>query len=300
MTMRFRLCLIGIALCVLAARVSAAPFAFAVVAHAPATGGEAGLREAIERTDADNLAFVVVNGLKRGDEACADSVYVERSELLQQAKNGIIVSPAASDWVQCPPGTRTAANGRLNRLRELLFADDFSQGGSRLPLVRQSAVARFRGFPENARWEIGQVLFATVDLPAGNNHFVTAAGRNSEFEDRSVANRDWIHRLFVYAALRKMKVLVLFCDGDPMQPPPGVARDGYAEVRRQLTTRATKFNGKVVIVHAEPHGTAGAIEWHDGIGRLAVPPGTTRVAVDVASGVSLDAQPLAGSSGRSR
>jgi len=132
-------------------------------------------------------------------------LYSDRKTLLDEAKNGLIVSLTASDWTECKNAHgRSAAAERLNRLRDLFFVDEFSLGASKIPLVRQSTMPKFRSYVENARWEVDNVLFATINLPAANNHYRTDAGRNSEFEDRLIANRDWLHRIFMFAAHRKI------------------------------------------------------------------------------------------------
>ena len=265
-------------------------FSFAVIAPSlRANADDAALRLAISETDDDSLAFVVVNGIKSAEESCNDSTYLDRKILFDGAKNGLIVSLAAADWTGCRTSAgRSAALERLNRLRELFFADDFSFGSSKIPLARQSNAPKYRSFAENARWEVGPVLFATMNLPADNNHYLLAAGRNSEFEDRSVANHDWLQRLVMIATHRKMSALVLFCDTDPLAPSAsGIRRDGYSEVRNQLTELAARFAGRILIVHdmrgsapglARP-GSPAEIVWHGNLGSLGVASGWVKLTV---------------------
>ena len=249
-----------------------------------AASDDSALRQAISETDDDNLAFVVVNGIKSAEENCSDNLYLERKILFDGAKNGLIVSLAGADWTGCRNVTgRSAAIERLNRLRELFFAEDFSFGASKLPMSRQSNAAKFRGYAENARWEFGPVLFATVNLPADNNHFLLAAGRNNEFEDRSIANREWLQRLVTIAARRKLLALVLFCDSDPLTlPSPPPRRDGYAEIRAQLVQLTSHFPGRILIVHDRSGTEAGSlagINWKGNLGSLAVASGWLRLTV---------------------
>lgn len=260
-------------------------FSFGVIAHPlNAADAESVLHTAIEETDADNLAFVVANGIKAADEPCTDAAYGRRKALLDNAKNGLIVSLAASDWAACKEEDgKSAAIGRLSRLRELFFPDQFSFGASRIPIVRQSAAARFRTYVENARWEIGDTVFATIDLPANNNHYLFEAGRNSEFEDRLVANRSWLHQIFTYAKYRKLRGIVLFSDGNPVSPPNRAhgKRDGFAETRRLIVASAARFTGKVLVVHGGEMAVHDAgIDWHGKLGELGIGPGWTKVAVD--------------------
>jgi hypothetical protein len=250
-------------------------FSFGVIDHPfKATTSESILQEAIAETDSDNLAFVVVNGIKSNAEPCSDEIYIRRKALLDSAKAGLIVSLAASDWAECKSANgRSAAIGRLNRLRDLFFVDEFSIGGIRIPLTRQSTTAKFRSYGENARWVIGSTMFATINLPGNNNHYLAAAGRNSEFEDRLVANRDWLNRVFIHARRKNLAGIVLFCDGNPIAAPnrSAVRRDGFAETRQQISALAAKFPGKVLVIHGrkktQPDSSPNII-WRGNLGVL--------------------------------
>ena len=250
-------------------------FSFGVIDHPfKATTSESLLQDAIAETDSDNLAFVVVNGIKANAEPCSDEIYIRRKALLDSAKTGLIVSLAASDWAECKSANgRSAAIGRLNRLRDLFFVDEFSIGGIRIPLTRQSTTAKFRSYGENARWVIGSTMFATINLPGNNNHYLAAAGRNSEFEDRLVANRDWLNRVFIHARRKNLAGIVLFCDGNPIAAPnrPAVRRDGFAETRQQISALTTKFPGKVLVIHGRKKpqpDSSPSIIWHGNLGVL--------------------------------
>jgi hypothetical protein len=278
----------SMALCIAMAQASSmaaevGEFSFGVISHPfQSASVDSALREAIEETDADNLAFVVANGIKAADEPCTDKLYNRRKELLQAAKNGMIVSLAASDWAECRnENGKSVAIGKLNRLRDLFFGDEFSLGASKIPVIRQSMTAKFRSFVENARWEIGETMFATINLPRNNNHYISDAGRNSEFEDRLVANRDWLHRIFAYATRRKLDGIVLFCDANPLSSPGGT-RDGYVETRRQIRILATEFPGKTLIVHdqaTEPSAST-AINWQGKLGELDTGSGRIKLTVN--------------------
>src|SRR5471030_588180 len=259
-------------------------FQFGVIGHSFKSGpDESVLRRAIADATLTAPAFIVATGIKSSTEPCSDKLYAQRRALLSEAAPPMIVSLAGSDWSGCVNSIgRSNAIERLNRLRELFYADGESLGERRLPLTRLSSSAKFRSYAENAHWEYGKVLFATINLPANNNHFRAEAGRNSEYEDRLVANRAWLHRLFTLAEQQKLDGLVLFSDGDVgLQKEQGFSllsgfsskQDGFAEPRKQLKALAEKFKGKVLLVDA--HGAAdGAsaptITWHDNVGHLSL------------------------------
>lgn len=258
-------------------------FAFGVIAHAMTpSADESALVDAIRESDPENLAFVVVNGIKHASEPCSDLLYAKRKTLLQGAKHGLIVSSAGSDWVSCKDKNgRSTAVGKLNRLRELFFGDEFSFGDTKLPLIRQSITPKFRSFVENARWDIGDIAFAAINVPAENNHYVFAAGRNGEFEDRLVANRDWIRRIFVHATRRRLEGIVIFSDANMLALHPGRQRNGFAEIRKEVISRAAKFPGKVLLIHGQPVKPDGSdtITWNRNLGQVGVARGWLKVKI---------------------
>jgi hypothetical protein len=269
-----------------AAKPVAAPrgFQFGVIGHAfKAAPDEAVLKRAIADATQADPAFIVANGIKSASEPCSDRLYAQRRALLDESAPPLIVSLAGSDWNACLNSAgRSNAIERLNRLRELFYGDGESLGARRIPLTRLSSTAKFRSYAENAHWEYGKVLFATVNLPANNNHFRPEAGRNSEYEDRLVANRAWLHRLFTLAARQKMHGLVLFSDGDvglqqeegfSLLPSFQARQDGFAEPRRQIQAMAEKFKGKVLLIDAQNNAAAGtepAIHWRGNVGHLSL------------------------------
>jgi hypothetical protein len=271
------------------------PFSFGVIAKPmKADPGDGLLRESLLESDADNLAFVVANGLKAGDEPCSDALYKERRTLLDQAKNGLVVSITSNDWTTCLSGKRSIAFERMNRLRDMLFNDEFSLGDSKIAIARQSAMPKFRTYAENMRWRVGDVVFATINLPANNNNYVNAAGRNNEFEDRQTANSDWLKRIFITARISRLDGIVLFCDGNPLIPAQhsilfssGNKREGFSDIRKQILALAAKFKGRVLIVHNEDtahHPSAGkGIVWHDNVGTMHVDGPWRKISVNPSS-----------------
>ena len=258
---------------------------FGVIGHSFAAPGEERFKEALSETSENSLAFVVVTGIKASNEPCGDKLYQERRVLVEKAKRPMIVLPAGSDWTECRNSAgRTNAVERLNRMRELFHGDPKSLGTKKLSLTRLSMSPRFRSYAENAHWSVDKVLYATVNLPANNNHYLAAAGRNSEYEDRLVANRFWLNRLFTLARRDKLDAIVLFSEGGikPLEAEPtglrGLLRrapttqDGFAAVRKQVQALAQKFDGKVLLVDSEalPKKAEPAIEWRGNVGHVSV------------------------------
>ncbi|WP_193615725.1 hypothetical protein [Massilia sp. YMA4] len=268
---------------------SDAAFEFIVIGHTfPGETGDDDLKRTIARADKARPAFVVAAGIKSASEACSDKLYQQRKALLNKSDRPLMVVLAAGDWTDCRNSAgRSNALERLNRIRELYFDNRESLGERKLELNRQSTITKFRSYAENAYWERGGVLFATINLPANNNHYLSEAGRNSEYEDRFVANRAWLQRLFGMAKRRKLEGLVLFSDGDlqahveqgfSLLAGFSARQDGFAETRKLVRTLAQKYPGKVLLVDtarpvpeaagakgAEPAGT---LSWRGNLGHV--------------------------------
>lgn len=254
---------------------------FVAIGHAG--GDDARLKRDLRKAGGAQADFIVVSGIKGAKEPCSDKLYKQRKRILDDATPPVILSLEASDWTGCRnSAARSAAIERLNRLREVFFFDAYALGERRLRLTRLSSSPRFRSYAENARWEMDQVLYATINVPANNNNFQRAAGRNSEYEDRLVANRSWLRRLFAHARQDRMHAVVLFMEADIFaSPEAGDAVDGYAEIRRQVQAHARRYKGKILLVDAAPlaDDAQPEITWRGNIGHLSLGTGSVHVNV---------------------
>ena len=196
-----------------------------------------------------------------GEDACGERPTERRRVLLDASPKPVVPVIAAVEWADCP-GARSDPMERLERVDDQFFGGNESLGQARLSWLRQSAVARFKRYRENLRWQSGSILFATINLPADNNGFRFGAGRNGEFEERLVANRAWLERTFRLAQERRLPGIVLFVDGAPrfalpLRPPDNRLheRDGYYEFKLALRELVTTFRGKVLLVQGHWAGT---------------------------------------------
>ncbi|MGS0892453.1 hypothetical protein ACVBGC_07870 [Burkholderia stagnalis] len=246
----------------------AAAYSFAVVSGViNTTADEPAAQRLLESIARErNLAFIVYAGnLKGAKEACRDSLYTQRGAILDAARVPLVFVPGHDDWATC----NTTAGGsydpveRLDFLRQTLLADAALPDPGALPITRESEVARFRPYRENARWMHDDIVYVALNAPAPNNHFLTAGGRNGEFEDRIIANGFWIDHAAEYAKRHEARALVVIFEGDPQfdryeraerfawlrfNRPRG--RDGFRELKRTLVKAAATFHGPILVIHA--------------------------------------------------
>jgi hypothetical protein len=147
-------------------------FSFGVIAHPfKASSDESILRDAISKTDADNLAFVVASGMKSATEPCTDALYKRRKDILNSAKNGLIVSLAGNDWSDCKnTHGKSSAMERLNRLRDLFCGNRVQRNFAAIQKTRAGRSAMScsrRSICPRITTTIGRRLDAIVNLRIG-------------------------------------------------------------------------------------------------------------------------------------
>ena len=254
-------------------------FSFGVIGHTASNDtGDADLKRAIMEANRADPAFILSSGIKSYAEACSDRLYAERRAIMDTSERPLILLLAGSDWTDCRASNgRSSALDRLNRIREIYFSDNESLGAKHIALSRQSSIPKFRSYAEHMHWEQDKILFATINLPAKNNHFRMEAGRNSEYEDRMVANRAWLQRLFTWAKRRKLEAVVLVSDGEigahieqGFFSRLSAKKDGFTETRRIVRGLAEKFPGKVLLIDSQKpaDGKAPSIEWTGNVGHV--------------------------------
>ena len=234
-------------------------FAFAVVGDTPYFALEEILfRNMMAGLDAEELAFIVhVGDFKGGSSPCSDALLEERKAWFAASRHALVYVPGDNDWLDC---RRESAGGfdpleRLDRLRGLLFAGDTSLGRSAIAVERQSADPRFPAFRENLRWRVGPYLFASLNLPGGNNNRGRGPEPSPEFRERMAANRAWLEQAFQRAREEKAAALFLFFHANPgwERGAGGGPQDGYREFRSRLAESARAFGRPVVAVHGDTH-----------------------------------------------
>ena len=240
---------------------------FAVVAGVPQMSRQAPRTQSVLRWIArqPDLDFIVhLGNLRTATDPCSDSLFTSREAILNATPAPLIFVPGENDWATCDsaPGGGDPIE-RLDTLRDSFFSGAMSLGNPGLRLIRQSELPAYRPYRENTRWITHGVVFVTLNVPSGNNHFSDAGGRNGEYEDREVANRDWIARALTDARRRRAKALVFFFQADPVSLAAGrrartgfaawfggrPEHDGYAALRRDLRTTAEAFAGPVLVIH---------------------------------------------------
>lgn len=146
----------------------------------------------------ENLSFVIHDGdLGAGSAICTDAGLLHRRRQFDALPHPVFYTPGDNEWTDC--GYYADPLARLQRIREIYFAEDRSLGRRTVPLQRQSAVdPAFPGYPENVLWHFGGVTFFTMHIVGSNNN-----RGQPEHEERDRADIAWMAHAFAAAAEQK-------------------------------------------------------------------------------------------------
>jgi hypothetical protein len=237
------------------------PFSFALVGEMfNASEGVAEAERLIAGIGQSGVKFIVdVGAFKSSLERCSDQLFSERAALLDSSIAPLVAVAADNEWTGCEQDKQGGFDPyeRLEALRQRIFATPQSLGVNPMSLARQSGMRQFRTFSENTRWQFERVLFITLDAPSPNNDYRLGAGRNGEFEDRVIADREWLERAFRYASSLRFSGIAIAMQADPefkrpLRPPDhrSPRRDGFYELKVTLRDLTAKFHGQVMLMHA--------------------------------------------------
>ncbi len=227
-----------------------------------------------------NVAFSIHDGdTKSGSTECRESIIdATKAQMNGLPVNGavnpgydkpVVYTPGDNEWTDCHrfvgsnKGTiaeQTAAPLKaLASIRSKMFSAPVSQGKTTMPLTTQS------GYPENARWQRGPVVFATINMPGSNNNYCSPlqtnaiCNQNGEAINRNTANLAWVRETFKLAKDQGLKAIVVTAQANPnfernaANDLPTYDLNGYTDFLNTMRDETKKFDGQVVYVHGDSH-----------------------------------------------
>jgi hypothetical protein len=237
--------LLALALIALSAPVAGAQFAFGAFGDIPYNRDEEPqLVSIIAEMNRQPLAFALhVGDFKDAGSECSDALFRERRETFDLSHHPFFYTPGDNEWTDCGRArwARREPLERLEKLRQIFFARDTSLGQRALAVQRQSA----KGYPENMRWSVENVVFATLNIPGPDNN---AARMPDESRRRTPAVLEWMRQTFEIARAKKLPALVL-----ATQANLWTGSGGYAEIVAALASEARRYDGEVLVVHGDTH-----------------------------------------------
>ena len=240
--------------------------------------GRSKSNEMIRAINAAGVAFTIHDGdTKSGSTECRSSIVsatlAQFNGLPDTATNPgfdrpIVYTPGDNEWTDCHrfafgkvPATELPAIplAKLDELRKTFFTTSRSQGRATIALATQT------GYPENARWQQGAVIYVTINQPGSNNNFcspnqnTTVCDEGGEATMRNAANMTWLKRAFKYAHEHDGEAVVITGQGNPNFEAnaavdlPTYDLNGYNEFLATVRDLTKRFEGQVVYVHGDSH-----------------------------------------------
>jgi hypothetical protein len=207
----------------------------------------------LENIAAEHPAFIIhIGDFKSSSWRCSDRLFLDRKSLFNASAVPLIYVPGDNEWVDCK---RLVAGHydereRLEKLRELFFAERFSLGKKRLRVEQQSAAN-----PEHLRWRLGPTLFVSINIPGPNNNFGMGKEASAEFLQRNPATLSWIKQGFALARKEHSVALVIAMQGNPGFKTfmADLGHSGYRELLETLQQETADFDGQVLLLHGDTH-----------------------------------------------
>jgi hypothetical protein len=173
---------------------------------------------------------------------CSDAMYMRTRDRFNRLRHPVVYTPGDNEWTDCwePRVGGDAPLERLARLRQIFYSDpSHSLGARKIALQSQP------GQIENARWDIGSVVFATVHIVGSQNGAEPFPGRTAandeEVRQRTSAAYTWVAETFDHAR-RRNAAAVVFAFHSP-----------YTPLLNKVSEEAERFGKPVLIAHGDEH-----------------------------------------------
>lgn len=234
-------------------------FAFALIGDMPYNQQQLQIfPDFLRKLDAEKLAFVVHDGdFKNGKSLCDDATFNQRKALFDASAHPFIFVPGDNEWTDCHRANNGAYDPleRLHKLRELLFAGDYSLGQRTMQLTRQSSDSRYAKFRENVMWHYGDVTFAGLNVPGSNNNLGRTPAMDAEYQERNAANLVWLKQIFSAAKQGRSLGVMLVIQANPgfELASTDPQRTGYNDFITALAQETLAYDKPVVLVHGDSH-----------------------------------------------
>jgi hypothetical protein len=167
----------------------------------------------------------------------------------------LIYTPGDNEWTDC----HRKNNGpydpieRLQKIRGLFFSSDQSLGRQPLTLEQQSAQAAFRHFPENRRWAVENISFATIHMVGSNNNDQPELPSSSEFKLRNEANIAWMKEVFAAAHKQNHKAIVFAMQADTFYDPSKPPESGFVDWLAAFQHEMSSWKKPVLLIQGDSH-----------------------------------------------
>jgi len=214
------------------------------------------LDQLVERINHEPTRFTIhVGDIKSGSTVCSDEMFARVYSQFMAFDKPLIYTPGDNEWTDC----HRKNNGpydpveRLQKIRGLFFSSDQSLGRQPLTLDQQSAQAAYRHFPENRRWAVENISFATIHMVGSNNNDQPELPSSSEFKLRNEANIAWMKEVFATAHKQNQKAIVFAMQADTFYDPSKPPESGFIDWLTAFQQEMSSWKKPVLLIQGDSH-----------------------------------------------
>jgi hypothetical protein len=214
------------------------------------------LDQLVDRINRQSIRFTIhVGDIKSGSTLCSDEMFARVYSQFMAFDKPLIYTPGDNEWTDC----HRKNNGpydpieRLQKIRGQFFSSDQSLGRQSLTLEQQSAQAAFRGFPENRRWSVENISFATIHMVGSNNNDQPELPSSSEFKLRNEANIAWMKETFAIARKQNNKAIVFAMQADTFYDPSKPLESGFVDWMAVFQQEMSSWKNPVLLIQGDSH-----------------------------------------------
>jgi hypothetical protein len=214
------------------------------------------LDQLVERINHEPTRFTIhVGDIKSGSTLCSDEMFARVYSQFMAFDKPLIYTPGDNEWTDC----HRKNNGpydpveRLQKIRGMFFSSDQSLGRQLLTLEQQSAQSTFRHFPENRRWAVENISFATIHMVGSNNNDQPELPSSSEFKLRNEANIAWMKEVFATARKQNHKAIVFAMQADTFYDPSKPPESGFVDWLAAFQQEMSSWKKPVLLIQGDSH-----------------------------------------------
>lgn len=222
--------------------------------HLPADFGR--FENMITEINRYSPAFTIhVGDIKSGSTPCSDEYYLKIRDYFSQFQQPLIYTPGDNEWTDChrPACGEYDPEERLDKLRQLFFADGRTLGKKPMSVETQREHEGFEKFVENALWQHGDITFATIHVVGSNNNLkLDSTALNDEFYEREMASVFWLNKAFDQAEeLGHLGTVITVHAGLNYQSQEET--NGHLLFVNTLRERVAKYRKPVLLLYGDFH-----------------------------------------------
>ena len=232
------------------------PFVFLGIGDVPYNDEQNVLyQKLLKQAAKENFSFLLhVGDIKGQGEPCSDERLARVRDDLRRFPAPVVYSPGDNEWTDCHGKAAGSYDPRerLEKIRELFFADKSVLRLSQLNVTQQSDDDQYAKFVENYRFSLGGVIFINVHV-VGSGNGLNLADRDAviEFQERNIAVLAFLEESFAVVQKENPKGVAIVIHANPHFERRD--SEGYEGFNNAVEAFLRTYRKPVVCFHGDSH-----------------------------------------------